>query len=311
MPAGRVLTKSRRFTSAIILRLLPYFYIFLCVTIAAPLAGQSIEIHSEFQRINPFGEIVAADRSQAPREILSPEIPRNAHSVFHVSVTMPENTSYFLYVGTNPPNLIEATLYKEDFARVGDEWIPDALSPIRMPSYGYMPDFAAGIPGQTTRCYLLDIWVPPQVEVQRIRVEVLMKIGIWFVAPMELRIGQARVPLYSEGSDKPFSTRNPEDLPDIGDRIDASATEYLARYLLGWPQIPPDGNMENIRDVVRRSACQDLAIARQHAQVQQALWFLAEDGILQTWMRNPGMPYWSGAEWFLRVRDWIYRNEKN
>src|ERR1035438_9447434 len=113
IPAGRVLTKSRRFTSAIILGLLRYFYYFLSLAAlpsgAARLAAQSIEIHSEFQRIDPFGQIIAIDRSEYPREILSPEVPRNAHSVFHVSVTVPKNTSYFLYVGSNPPNLVETS----------------------------------------------------------------------------------------------------------------------------------------------------------------------------------------------------------
>ncbi len=284
--------------------LLRYFYIVLFL---APLNAQSLAIHSEFQRINPFGEIVAADRSEAPREIISPEIPRNAHSVFHISVTAPQNTSYFLYVGSNPPNIIETTLYKEDFARIGDEWIPDALTPSRMPAFGFMPDFAAGIPGQTTRCYLLDIWVPPDADVRRVRVEVLMKIGIWFVAPMEVRIGEARVPA-SYGGDTPVSMQD-HDLRDISDRIDSSAMRCLARYLLGWPQMRKGGNL-NIRQVVRRSAEQDMAIARQYTKAPQPLWFLAENGILEWWMRNPGFPHWSGAEWYLRARDWIYRNAK-
>lgn len=275
-----------------------------------PLQAQSVEIHSEFQRIDPFGQIVAADRSQAPREILSPEIPRNAHSVFHVSVTVPASTSYFLFVGTNPPNLIQATLYKEEFSRIGGQWIPDALEPSRMPAFGVMPDTGANIPGQTTRCYLLDLWVPPQIDVQRVRVEVLMKIGIWFVAPMEVRIGEARVPPHDAGPSPPFSMWDPT-LPEIGERIDSSALDCLSRYLLGQPPQTAAGNMFNIREVVRRSAEQDMAIAAGHARIPQSLWFLAENGIVESWMRNPGFPNWSGAEWYLKVRDWIYRNTKN
>lgn len=299
--AGRVFTKSRRFTSAIILGLLERLYIFAFLLIGvATLDAQSIEIHSEFQRINPFGEVVPVDRSEYPREILSPEVPRNAHSVFHVSVTVPQNTSYFLYVGSNPANLVQTTMYKEDFARVGDEWIPDALSPVRMPAFGFMPE--AGIPGQTTRCYLLDIWVPPNADVRRLRVEVLLKIGIWYVAPMELRIGEARVPAHREE----VAFRNPE-LPEIGERIDAAAMDCLAGYLLGRPQTSWGGAMMSVRDVVRRSAEQDIAIARQHRRAPQPLWFVAEGGILEWMMRTPAFR-WSGAEWYLRARDWIYRN---
>lgn len=268
------------------------------------MAAQSIEIHSEFQRINPFGETIPVDRSDYPREILSPEVPRNAHSIFHVSVTVPENTSYFLYVGLNPPNLVSATVYKEDFTRAGDQWIPDRLTPVRMPAFGYMPDMADGIPGQTTRCYLLDIWVPPDAEVRRMRVEVLLKVGIWYVAPMELRIGEAKVPPHRKPDVERFAMRD----PDVANGVDLPAMEVLAGYLLGHPQEWSGEGIANIRQAVRRSAEQDMAIARQHAVVPQPLWFLAEDGILQSQMRFPEGLRWSGAEWYLRVRDWIYRN---
>jgi hypothetical protein len=283
-----------------------YKFLFLSCAAACAARAQSVEIHSEFQRINPFGEIVAVDRALRPREILSPEIPRNAHTAFHVSVTLPQNTSYFLYVGSNPPGLIETKMYKEDFVRTGDEWIPDALSPVRTPAFGFMPDATAGIPGQTTRCYLLDIWAPPNVEVQRVRVEVLLKIGTWFVAPMEVRIVEARVPQHVSTLPPSF-LRDPADLPEVGQRIDLPAMDILARYLLGGEQTW-NGETLNIRDVVRRSAEQDLAIARQYRSVPQPLWFLAEDGIVQWAMRNQAFGGWSGAEWYLRVRDWIYRN---
>ena len=273
---------------------------------ALPLAAQSIEIHSEFQRIDPFGRVVAADRSEYPREILSPEVPRNAHSVFHISVTVPQNTSYFLYVGANPPNLVQTSVYKEDFERVGDQWIPDTLTPIQTPAFGYMPDAAAAIPGQTTRCYLLDIWVPPNADVRRMRVEVLLKIGIWYVAPMELRIGEARVPTALSAPPDPISLRSSRQ-PDVADRVDLSAMDCLARYLLHGPGIRPASAILTVRDAIRRSAEQDMAIARQHRAVPQPLWFLAENGILEWMMRTPNFN-WSGAEWYLRVRDWIYRN---
>jgi hypothetical protein len=278
---------------------MPWFYILL-LTYVAPLAAQSLRIYSELQRIDPFGRIVPVDRSEYPREILSPELARNAHASFHVAVTLPENTSYFLYVGANPANIIETRLYKEDFARAGDQWFPDTLTLLRYPYFGVIPDAAAGIPGQTTRCYLLDIWVPPDAPVQGVRVEVLMKIGIWYVAPMEVRIAKARVPPHSQD----FTMGNPQ--PDIDERVDLPAIDCLVRYLLGGAQTWT-GGMTNIRDVIRRDAEQDMAMARLHGEVPQPLWFLAEDGILQGWMRSPAFN-WAGAEWYLRVRDWIYRN---
>jgi hypothetical protein len=277
------------------------FSYFLLLIHAAPLAAQSLRIYSEFQRIDPFGQIVSIDRSEHPREILSPALARNAHAAFHVAITLPENTSYFLYVGSNPGNIIETHLYKEDFTRDGDQWIPDALTPLRSPYFGVIPDAAAGIPGQTTRCYLLDIWVPGDAPVQRVRVEVLMKIGIWYVAPMEVRIVEALVPPHSE----PSAITSPR-LPGLDERVDLPAMDCVARFLLGGTQTWTGGTT-NIRDVIRRDAEQDMAIARRYSPIPQPLWFLAEDGILEWWMRTPAFN-WSGAEWYLRVRDWIYRN---
>jgi hypothetical protein len=290
------------------LGLLRYLYAF--VLCAAPLLAESVTIHSEFQRIDPFGHTVPIDQSDYPREILSPEIPRNAHTIFNVAVNVPPNTSYFLYVGVNPPNLIQATLYKEDFVSAGGDWIPDLLTPVHLPAFGVLHDAAASIPGQSTRCYLLDLWVPPSVDVQRVRVEVLLKVGTWYVSPMEVRIGAARVPLTGLATRAPFTMRD-ESMPPVRARIDASAMELLAGYLLGQPPVPVDawpGGPRNLREAVRRSAEQDIAIARQQTRIPQNLWFLAGDGILQRWMQGPFTFRWSGAEWYLRARDWIYRN---
>src|ERR1700735_5555602 len=82
-PPGRVRTKSRRFTSAIILIPMRFFQLLLLAHVV-PLAAQSVKIYSEVQRIDPFGQIVPIDRSDHPREILSPALLRNAHSTFHI-----------------------------------------------------------------------------------------------------------------------------------------------------------------------------------------------------------------------------------
>lgn len=265
--------------------------------------GQSVAVFSEFQRIDPFGQIVEIDRAQRPREILSPELPRNAHTVFHVAVTAPEGTSYFLYAGSNPANIVETKIYKESFVETAHGWIPDGLTLLRPPYFGVMPDATARIPGQTTRCYLLDIWVPPDAPVQRVRLEVLLKVGVWFVAPMELRIVAARVPPHG-GSGKLMQ----RPLPDPGERADSPAVECLAEYLMCRPQTW-DGGVRNLRDVVRRDAEQDMALARAGGPAAASkLWLLAADGIAEWQRRNPAFPTWRGAEWYLGVRDWLLRN---
>src|ERR1041385_4727377 len=69
---------------------------------AAFLRAQSVEVYSEFQRPDPLGAIVAADRAESPREILSPAVARNGFASFHIAVSVPLQTNYFLYVVTNP-----------------------------------------------------------------------------------------------------------------------------------------------------------------------------------------------------------------
>ena len=58
----------------------------------------------------------------------------------------------------------------------------------RLPDFGTMPDPDDGIEGQTTRVYLLELWVPPKADVARFRLEVQLKVADWIVRPMELRV---------------------------------------------------------------------------------------------------------------------------
>src|SRR2546428_82444 len=87
----------------------------LCSLLACGLLpAQELKVWSEFQRIDPFGEVVAVDRVEHPREILSPAVARNAFVSFHVAVTVPENTPSFLYLQQNP-EWLKITMYKEEF----------------------------------------------------------------------------------------------------------------------------------------------------------------------------------------------------
>src|SRR6266404_2871792 len=91
------------------------------------LAAQTLEVHSEFLRVNPQGEILPVDVDPKPREILSPAVIRNGFASFHIIVRSPRPTSFFLFVDTNPPNVFRTSIYKEQFVKRGGDWIPDAL----------------------------------------------------------------------------------------------------------------------------------------------------------------------------------------
>jgi hypothetical protein len=252
---------------------------------AGLLRGQSLSVYSEFQRVDPFGEIVAADRGARPREILSPAAPRSGFISFHVAVTAPAGTNYFLYVVTTPLNACRVALYKEQFVKTPAGWIPDALEPVtRLPYFGAMPDPAANIPRQTTRLYLLDIWIPPDAKPPGFRLEVQLKTGDWTVWPMEVRVLPAGVPAVSGDTVRR--------LPAITESADAAAHAPVEDYLAGINE-SHDVSVETVRAVIRRNAIQDMALADK----------LDHEALRKLWQARPA----TGAEWYLRIRDWIYR----
>jgi hypothetical protein len=252
-----------------------------------------VEIYSEFNRPDPFGGIVKVDRPLVPREILSPAVARNAFASFHIAVTAPARESYLLYVVPNPVSACRVSLYKEHFVKTGAGWIPDRLTEVkRLPDFGVMPDPDDGIDGQTTRVYLLDLWLPPNADVARFRLEVQLKVATWVVRPMEVRVTRARVPDIPAGPDRP--------LPAIEQPADAAAIEVLARHLSGAPlAMPPPG--ETLRGILRRNAVQDMGLARSMDPgelTRRALDLFRANTVFTSRAL--------GAEWWLRLRDWLF-----
>ena len=153
------------------------------------LTAQSVEVYSEFQ---PFGR---AQKAPEPREIISPAVARNGFATFRVLVNAPSGTNYFLFCQTNPPDIVQARLYKVALASGG-------LEPVRSPNFGVIPS------GESSRAYLLDVWVPAEAEAgRRVRLELQLKIGDWIVYPMELRIQKATVSLAGTPVASPDSLR--------------------------------------------------------------------------------------------------------
>lgn len=260
------------------------------VLAAVPLAAQTLEVRSEFLRPGPFGNTVTSDATARPREILSPGVVRNGYASYHLVVRgAPMN--YFLFAATNPP-VVRLALYKEEFVKVGDAWIPDPLVPVRrMPEFGVIPDPEAVIPHQTARAYLLEVWVPPETTPGGLRLEVQLKSGGWTVWPMEIRVLRARVP----------DVRVPvtSALPAISEPSDEAAMTVLLDHL-GKPgprQSPAAQTVPaSLREVIRRNAGQDLALAES-----------LDQKVLGAALRTALDKAPRGGEWYLSVRDLIYR----
>ncbi len=226
-----------------------------------PRTAPAVEIYSEYVRIDPFGAVVAADRGAKPREILSPAAPRGANLSFHVAVTAPARTSFFLYIVPNPLDACGVRLFREHFT----SGVPDRLAELRrLPEFGVMPDPDENVPEQTTSVYLLDLAFPRETQLPGFRLEVQMKIGTWIIRPLEVRV-------------LPFSM--PEPLAPAAGAVapmaaaarataDLAVNEARAGRQARW-----DGKLATVRDVIRRNAVADLQVAGSREAIPQV-----EDG---------------------------------
>jgi hypothetical protein len=264
--------------------------------------AQEIRIYSEFERFDPFGNPVAQDRDMVPREILSPAMARNGHLSIHVVVTAPAGTNYFLYAATNPPDILQVKIYRESFTRCGDSYCPEWLTEQKSPSFGAIPELLHDLTRpamnkQTTRCYLFDIHATADTPPRRVRVEALLKTGTWFVAPMEVRIVAPTVP----GIAPSVATRIvAEDLAPLDAPSSVTAQIQLFRYLAGLPPEWP-GQLLRLRDIIQRNAAEDMLLAR---SLGRRVGVFPELNLL-AW--SPFVYPELGAEWYLKVRDFLYR----
>ena len=258
------------------------------VLLAASAAAQQFRFYSEFERFDPWGDPVSYDRDLYPREIISPSIPRNGHLSLRVLVTAPPGTNYFLYAASNPPGLLKLTLYRERFVPCGVSYCPDWLTEQPSPSFGAIPESLHEMKGQTTRSYLMDLYAQPGTPPGRVRVEAQLKTGTWSVAPLEVRVVEARVPWV------PVDVVRNAAL--VNGPSSAVALWQLERYLAGLgPQIP--GEVLRLSDIIQRNAAEDMLLAGRNS-------FSAELSML-AW--SPLRWRKVGAEWYLKVRDRLHK----
>ncbi len=111
------------------------------------------------------------------REILSPALPRNGWSSFHVTVTAPPSTPFTLHIAQNP----------DDFALV--ELYQDGIR-VMLPLDGTIPE------GRTASTFWLDVRLAADVDIRRFKLEpqVFIAESGWIVYPLEARVVSATVP---------------------------------------------------------------------------------------------------------------------
>lgn len=279
----------------------------LCMMSGATLAPtHSLRVYSEFQRIDPFGKVVAADRAQSagPREILSPAVARNAFASFHLAVTVRPGQSFTLHVGQNPDDSFRVSVYKEVYTKCEDSWIPDRLEPVTLPYTGRLPDQSNPIRGQTTVVFWMDMWVPFDAKVGRVKVQPqTYSDGYWITYPMEVRVTSPIIPRISRPTTSVAAIEEP---------ADTTARQVLAGYLCGLTS-ENLARQNTVRQLILRNSLQDAALARslEKTQGKNVLWPLmlrlagsAGEGAWCDALSRPGK---SGAEWYLQVRNALDR----
>jgi hypothetical protein len=269
--------------------LLPAAIAFGCLA-----SAQVLRVYSPFTRVDPFGNVVSADRGgNEPREILSPALPRNATTGFHLTVSGDPGAEFTLYIGENPEDAAGVTLYRESYTKAGAEWFPDAIEPVTLPYHGRI--LTEGIPGQTVQSFWMDLHVARGAQVQRVKIEPQASFkDRWVHYPMEARIVITAAPSLDF---RPNAAAAPLASPS-----DFSARRVVKQKLCGIAEKNPPRTAVTIRDLIVRDALQDLAMAS--VVPADELWKITGSGDRPGWCRGE-QAHTDGPEWYLKIRDRI------
>jgi hypothetical protein len=140
--------------------------------LAAVLHAQLLRVFSEFVRFGSDGE---PSVPLTPREILSPAMARNAFTTFQILVKGATGSTSSLWVGQNPENSFQVTLYREKAGR---------LMKVSQP-----------VDIEGTEVVWMDVWVTRDTPVARMKLEPELYVHQdWVIYPMEVRIVEATVP---------------------------------------------------------------------------------------------------------------------
>lgn len=93
----------------------------------------------------------------------------------------------------------------------------------------------------------------------------------------------------------------PVPLPPVSSGADAAALGALLDYT-GRTHTPP----ETVRAIIRRNAVQDVALASRLDTAVAGPEALRQRWEAVLWSGARLLPHAVGAEWYLRLRDWIY-----
>ena len=270
--------------------------LFAIFSFAFALPAQELYVRSEFQRVGADGKVIAADRMERAREILSPALARNGFSSFFVTANIPAGIDWSLEIGQNPENATRVVLYRQFYNPNG---IPDRLEKVELPVHGRTEK-------EENITFWLDVWVDRDAPVRRMKIEAQLWVGDrWVIYPMEGRFIPAQIPQFQP---KFWGLPAPEARADAA--MISPWRDYLCRPLKS--EFQP--KQTTIRLLQQRNIQQDVALARKLGRDAGIKAFVRgglapEVAIPDAWCAAPPDQWRTplAPEWYLRVRDQLYR----
>jgi len=156
-------------------RLQAPFLFLLMVISGQALPAADLQALPEFLRSDPFGAIVAPDRSGADlasnlygtqqRVMLTG--CRGGYVSFHLVVKLPSPSNYTLEVAIpDRANKVQIDLFREWFHFTDSDrhYYPDALIPVHATYSSRLPEPDNNIPQQTSQAFWVDVYIPPDTR---------------------------------------------------------------------------------------------------------------------------------------------------
>ena len=184
----------------------PFLFLLLMVISGQGLLAADLEALPEFLRSDPFGAIVAPDRSGADlasnlygtqqRVMLTG--CRGGYVSFHLVVKLPSPSYYTLDVAIpDRRNKVQIDLFREWFHFTDSDrhYYPDALIPVHATYSSRLPEPDNKIPQQTAQAFWVDVYIPPDTRPGILSGKAQLKAGAKItILPIQLTILASIIP---------------------------------------------------------------------------------------------------------------------
>jgi|GEM_PF-576823 len=227
------------------------------------LQAQPLRMYSEFRRVGPNNQIIRQDSTGDPREIISPAVLRGMHVSYRIVVATPPGMNYWMYIGANPEELIESTIYREHTVA----GIPTSLEQVKLPVNGKLPEAGSPQAPRQADTYWVDLFIPRTTPARRIRFEAQLNFdNRWVIYPLEVRVMEGEL---AEAQPEDATLAAPRPATNTADPARAA----FQRVLCPPPSnakpaqkpaspAPAPVNMPSQDAFLLRNAQQDLALVR-------------------------------------------------